>query len=403
MTPNVAAHWTGEPYGRSVLVVEDDADLSYEMSSILESAGYRVDVCTNGRDALARLQRSPTDAVVLDLRMPVMNGWEFVTAKKADASIAQIPVVAMSGDRSAQATAIGAEVYLPKPFDASQLVTAVGRCLLDADRRKLAQRLDDAERLVLLGTIAAGVGHEINNPLTIALASLDLMDRGLSEVLEKVRAQGQSGKREFGELEPPIDHLQQHSQSCRSSIQRIRIIVRDLHHLSRRPGDERMSVDLGALLESVISMARREIEPRAEIVRACEPDVNVFGNEARLGQVFLNLLINAAQSIPNDRKDGHRILVTCRHEGPFAVVEVRDTGRGMTPTQKERIFEPFFTTKGQLGGTGLGLAICKEIVESHGGFIEVSSELGRGSSFTVRLPAVAPMTNSASGAVPPSP
>jgi signal transduction histidine kinase len=295
-------------------------------------------------------------------------------------------VVAISADGSAHATAIGAEVYLQKPFEAHQLVAAVGRVLLDAERRKLAQRLDDAERLVLLGTIAAGVGHEINNPLTMATASLDLMDRALSEVLEKVRAEKPSGEHEFGELEPPLHYLQKQLQNCRSGVDRIRVIVRDLHRLSRRPGDERTRVNLGTLLESVISMAWREIESRAEVVRSWEPEVTVFGNEARLGQVFLNLLINAAQSLPSDQKGPQHVHVACRRDGAFAIVEVRDTGRGMTPAQKERIFEPFFTTKGQLGGTGLGLAICKEIVEGHGGVIDVISELGRGSAFTVRLP-----------------
>jgi signal transduction histidine kinase len=114
--------------------------------------------------------------------------------------------------------------------------------------------------------------------------------------------------------------------------------------------------------------------------------VKVLGNEVCLGQVFLNLLVNAAQSIPIDGKEPQHIHVACRRDDTFAIVEVRDTGRGMTPSQKDRIFEPFFTTKGQLGGTGLGLAICKEIVEGHGGVIEVTSELGRGTAFTVRLP-----------------
>jgi signal transduction histidine kinase len=240
------------------------------------------------------------------------------------------------------------------------------------------------------------VGHEINNPLAMAIASLDLMERALSAVLEKVRARTQSGNHDFAELESPLCHLQKHFQNCRSSVDRIRLIVRDLHHLSRRPSDERAHVDLGALLESVISMAWCEIEPRAEVVRSCEAKVSVLGNEARLGQVFLNLVVNAAQSIPIDGMDGQSITVTCRRDGAFAVVEVSDTGRGMTPAQRERIFEPFFTTKGQLGGTGLGLAICKEIVESHGGLIDVTSELGRGSSFTVRLPITTPVTNSES-------
>jgi len=390
MTANATAHTTSGSQNRRVLVVEDDEDILDSLSSILESEGYRVDASHNGRDALDRLQQSPVDAIVLDLMMPVMNGWEFVTAKKADAAIAHIPVVAISADNSAKATAIGAEVYLPKPFEANDLVAALGRVLLDADRKKLAQRLDEAERLVLLGTIAAGVGHEINNPLTVAMASLELLDRGLSAVLETMHIEKRSGKDGFGILELPLGHLKNDLEGCRSGLDRIRIIVRDLHNLSRRPVDERTSIDLGSLLESVISMAWSEIRPRAHVVRSFEPEMKVLGNETRLGQVLLNLLVNAAQSIPDDRKEPQHIHLVCRRDGAFAVIEVRDTGRGMTPAQQERIFEPFFTTRSRVGGTGLGLAICKEIVEDHGGVIAVTSELGRGSAFTVRLPVAAP-------------
>jgi signal transduction histidine kinase len=122
------------------------------------------------------------------------------------------------------------------------------------------------------------------------------------------------------------------------------------------------------------------------LVRQYDSGVKVLGNETRLTQVFLNLVVNAAQSIPEDWTEHRHIFVATRLDGNVAVVEVRDTGRGMTPVQKDRIFEPFFTTKGRIGGTGLGLAICKEIVQSHGGVIEVASEIGRGSSFIVRLP-----------------
>lgn len=113
MTPDEALRPLGALPHRRVLVVEDDEDISDSMSSILQDAGYRVDACGNGKDALDHLQREPTDAVVLDLMMPVMNGWEFVTAKKADPSIAEIPVVAISADSSAKATAIRADTYVP--------------------------------------------------------------------------------------------------------------------------------------------------------------------------------------------------------------------------------------------------------------------------------------------------
>jgi two-component system, NtrC family, sensor kinase len=391
MTPNVTAHQPGDRPERRVLVVEDDEDILDSVSSILESAGYRVDGCANGKVALDRLQQESADAVVLDLMMPVMSGWEFVTAKKADPSIAEIPVVAISADNSAKATAIRADSYIPKPFDADELVTAVGRVLLDADRRKLARRLDEMERLALVGLIAAGVGHEINNPLGMATASVTLIERTLASMSNRLHLLNRAEplERLFECVDPPLESVQAQLSDCRRDLERIRVIVRDLRSVSRRAEDERTVLDVGALLESVISMAGSELSSPILVVRQYDQSVRVCGNETRLMQVFLNLVVNAAQSLPKDWTEHRHIFVGARKEGDVVVIKVRDTGRGMTPAQMERIFEPFFTTKGQLGGTGLGLAICKDILQSHGGTIELTSEVGRGSSFVVRLPGVA--------------
>jgi len=388
MTPNVATRGMSDLPDRSVLVIEDDEDISDSMSSILEDAGYRVNACANGRDALDRLQREPADAIVLDLMMPVMNGWEFVTAKRADPSIAEIPVVAVSADSSAKATAIRADRYIPKPFDADELVAAVGRVLLDADRRKLAQRLDETERLALVGLIAAGVGHEINNPLGLAMASVTLIERTLATMHDRLRMLNRTEplERVLPWVDGPLERVREQLEDCNRDLDRIRVIVRDLRNVSRRAGDERTVLDVGALLESVISMAAGVLHSRILLVRRYDSGIKVVGNESRLAQVFLNLLVNAVQAIPDEWTERQYIFVGVRKEGDVAVVEIRDTGRGMTPVQMERIFEPFFSTKGLIGGTGLGLSICKEIVQSHGGIIEVKSESGRGSSFMVRLP-----------------
>jgi two-component system, NtrC family, sensor kinase len=388
MTPNPPGHRIGHSADRRVLVVEDDEDILDSMSSILRDAGYRVDACSNGRDALDRLQRQPADAIVLDLMMPVMNGWEFVTAKKADPSIAEIPVVAISADNSAKATAIRAERYIPKPFDAHDLVAAVGRVLLDAERRKLAQRLGETERLALVGLIAAGVAHEINNPLGLARASVTLIERTLAGMHDRLRMLNRAEplERALEWVEGPLERVREQLGDCNRDLDRIRVIVRDLRSVSRRAGDDRTAVDLEALLESVITVAEAALGSRIVVIRRYESGIKALGNETRLAQVFLNLLVNAAQSIPNERTGRERVFVNARKEGDLAVVEVTDTGRGMAPAEVESIFEPFFTTEGQLGGTGLGLSICKEIVQSHGGFIDVKSELGRGSSFVVRLP-----------------
>lgn len=388
MTPNLATHQVRALRNRRILLVEDDDDILESMSSILEAEGYEVDVCSNGKQALERLCQSPADAIVLDLMMPVMDGWQFVTAKAADPSIAHIPVLATSANNSAQATAVRADAFIPKPFDANDLVVAVGRVLLESDRRRLAQRLDETERLTVLGTIAAGVGHEISNPLCGVLATVETIERTLSSVRDEVHRASSSGKDEgvAGRIGGRLDRIQDQLRDCHTGLDRIRAIVGDLRTISRRAGDERALVDLRPLMESVIVMASGEMATGVDLVREYRAEPRVVGNETRLSQVFLNLLVNAAQAIPSDRSEPHRITIAIRSEAEWAIVEIRDTGRGMSAIQMERIFEPFFTTRGQQGGTGLGLAISKEIVEAHGGTIDLASEIGRGSALTVRLP-----------------
>ena len=382
ISPEVASN------ARRVLLVEDDWDILESMSLVLEGAGYLVDECEDGKEALDQLRQSPADVIVLDLMLPVMNGWEFVTAKNADPSVAQIPVIAMSADSSAKATAIRAEAFVAKPFDADEFVLTVGRVLLEADRRKLGQRIHETERLVLLGTIAAGVGHEINNPLTVVMTTLELLARSLTNVRDRLDVAKPPDVSESmrAAMKAPLDTMQGQLSDCYSGLERIQTIVRDIRGASRPPEDDRTLVALAPLLESAVSMARGEIDERVELVRDYERGVRVLGNETRLGQVFFNLLINAAQSMPKEGKGEKRISLAIRSGGAWASVEIRDTGQGMTPEQRERIFEPFFTTKGRQGGTGLGLAISKDIVESYGGRIEVTSELGQGSRFSVQLP-----------------
>jgi CheY-like chemotaxis protein len=164
------------------------------------------------------------------------------------------------------------------------------------------------------------------------------------------------------------------------------MLVRNLRSLSARPVERRELLDLPKVVDASVSMASGQIKYRATLTRNYGDSVHVMGDEGRLCQVFLNLLVNAAQAMPADNFESNRISVSTLIEGPWAIVEIRDTGRGMSKTLQSRIYEPFFTTKGAEGGTGLGLSISKDIVATHGGRIEVESEPGRGSVFRVCLP-----------------
>jgi signal transduction histidine kinase len=374
-----------------ILLAEDDEDLRDLIFTILVDAGFQVETCHNGKEALARLRSFPIDLVLLDLRMPVMDGWEFRTAQRADPAIANVPVVVMTSDRSAQATAIHADAYVKKPFLPHELLSQIERVFLERSRQEQAARLEETERLALLGTVAAGVGHEINNPLAFALGNLELLDEALpglrTELSALSDASGEpSHAQAIEHMVERLDHAIGLLRDSRTGMERVRLIVRNLRSLSPRSGDRRQRVDLRELVESSISIAWNQIKYRSTLVRSYADVPQVFGNEGRLCQVFLNLLVNAAQSVSPEQTSSNQISVSTRREEAFCVVEVRDTGRGMSKVLQARIFEPFFTTKGTEGGTGLGLSICREIVEAHGGRIEVESELGSGSVFRVYLP-----------------
>jgi signal transduction histidine kinase len=323
--------------------------------------------------------------------MPVMDGWQFRTAQRADQSIADVPVVVMTSETSPQATAIHAQGYVQKPFDWQELLRTVERVFLERERREQAARLEETDRLALLGTVAAGVGHEINNPLSFAIGNLEFIDEAMpamrTELVGLLDTSITLEQRESIErVLSRFDEVRGLLADSRTGVGRVRMLVRNLRSLSARPVDRREKLDLTKVVEASVSMASGQLKYRATLVRNYGDSVQVWGDEGRLCQVFLNLLVNAAQSMRTDRFESNRISVRTLVEGDWSIVEIRDTGRGMSQTLQSRIYEPFFTTKGAEGGTGLGLSISKEIVAAHGGHIEVQSESERGSVFRVYLP-----------------
>ena len=247
-------------------------------------------------------------------------------------------------------------------------------------RREIVAKTLEADRVATLGTLAAGVGHEINNPLASILANVEFLTEDL-EMLEG----------EIASSSEVTDRIQRIAQTkavlaeIGEGGRRIRDIVADLQTLSR--ADEDIGpVDVTVVLESSLRIAAAETKYRACIVRQFEPVPRVHGSSSRLAQVFLNIIVNAAQAIEEGALSENEIRVRVFRAGPRVVVEVHDTGSGITQDHLRDIFTPFFTTKPVGQGTGLGLAICQRVVHSLGGEIEVESEEGRGSCFRVLLP-----------------
>ena len=256
-------------------------------------------------------------------------------------------------------------------FDGEQATLAIARDI--TDRKEMEARLVMTDRLASLGRLAASVGHELNNPLAYILGNVALMERELAEA--------------GGLPEALATRFREHVAMIKEGAGRMRDIVHDMKTLARGDGqgDERLSIDLVGILDVCANMAEPEIRVRARFVKHLEGRPFVRGSEARLGQVFLNLLVNAAQAIAPGAPHENEVHLAARSEADRVLVEVSDTGCGIAPEDADRIFEPFFTTKpGQ--GTGLGLAISHQIVSSLGGSITVASRPGGGSVFRVVLP-----------------
>jgi CheY-like chemotaxis protein/two-component sensor histidine kinase len=242
-----------------------------------------------------------------------------------------------------------------------------------------------------VGTLAAGVAHEINNPLAYVTANIDM-------IVERLDDPGVRNS------EQELAEVLEMAEDVRDGAERIRKIVLGLKTFSHA-GEERLAViEVQPLIERAIDMTINEVRHRARLVKDFGTTPLVEADESRLGQVIINLLVNASQAIPDGDVAANEVrVVTSTDEQGRAVIEVRDTGVGIPEESISRVFNPFFTTKPVGVGTGLGLSICHNIVAGLGGFLTVTSEEGRGSTFRIVLPAAMALSQKMPTEVAPPP
>ncbi|MFN2621636.1 MAG: response regulator [Chthoniobacterales bacterium] len=397
----------GELKEARILMVDDDVNSTCMMTNFLHRVGYsRLESTNDSTRAFEIVERFRPDLILLDLQMPNIDGFQVLeTLRAGPAGHDEIPVLVLTGDSSAKnkrrALAAGATEFLLKPFDISEVSLRI-RNLLHAhflrleiqrhnqflenrvrqrtseletalsDLQKTQQRLVQQERLSAFGEMAGGVVHDFSNVLMSVIGYSDMLLKS-----EKTRADE------------------------KTALEYLRIINtagRDGAHLVSRLRDFYRPRDAADLLEPLaldeivtesISLSRpRGAKRGSKNAVTFETDlgrnVTAIANAADLRQVLTNLIFNAIDAMSGPGV----ITLRTRSESGAAIVEVSDTGAGMSAEVRERCLEPFFTTKGE-NGTGLGLAMVFGIIQRHQGMLEIESEIGRGTTFRIRLPAVA--------------
>jgi len=303
-------------------------------------------------------------------------GW--LMGPEAFANIGPSGLIAGSVATSLIGTTIGAGADLARRLrEEIEQRKQMQRELLESERRRLEAKMEAqflrASRLASLGTLAAGVAHEINNPLAYLTSNL-------RSIRTALRAPEPPSPEEMRDLHDALDESIE-------GAERIEAIVKAIRVFSPRPAEEsEEALDVRAVAAEALGMVEGRLRDRATAECRFEGEPRVVGNSERLYQALVNLLVNAAEAIPEGRPEEHRVTVTGRTQGDRVAIEISDTGAGIQPDVLPRIFEPFFSTKSPQSGTGLGLFVCKGIVSAMGGNLSVRTEPGKGSTFSIDLP-----------------
>jgi PAS domain S-box-containing protein len=296
----------------------------------------------------------------------------------------------LAGDSFWYTVEVGPAVYdtwlTPLRDTEGHVVGAVGVSNDVGEMRRLQANVVQNARVLAMGTLAASVAHEINNPLAYVVPHLHELSRELGEHASRVaKLRGIPG---HDDLMKAIERMEESLSPVRVGVDRIAGITRDLRTFSR-PEDQILEpTDVGQVLDSILKLTRKDLETRANLVISIGNTAPVMGNGARLVQVLSNLMMNAAQALVDVPGTNNRISVTTRQEGDRVWIEVADTGPGVPIVDRERVFEPFMTTKSVGAGTGLGLFVCRNITRDLGGDILIEDAPGGGALFRVWLPAL---------------
>jgi two-component system NtrC family sensor kinase len=411
-----------EPVEERRVLIVDDTRLVRSVFFATLSPAYSCTMAESYAEALDRLKAAPFDLVITDVMMPGISGIELL--RKIIDSYSDTTVIIVSGvdrpQRILDALRLGAFDYLIKPCDLDVLELAVERAFehrtllkkaaLDekalelrnrelelgkAELERLQTTLVQNEKMVSLGQIAAGIAHEINNPIAFVHGNLDMLKQTTSGMVDLLKYYESTEMpvqviEKAAEIKAAIPFLSSVDdialviEDCLEGAERIKEIVRNLRIFSRCDEPVFTKTDINAGIESTVRLLSQYFNAgNMSLMRdyGAIPAIDAYGSQ--INQVWMNLLVNAAQAIEGGKGNVH---IATSADDEYVTVTIADSGPGIALQDLSRIFDPFYTTKPIGTGTGLGLSICFGIIERHKGKISAASQLGAGTTFTVRLP-----------------
>ena len=389
---------------KRILIVDDTpTNIRVLVPILMEHGKFQINISNNGRDALKLLEKVKPDLILLDIMMPELDGFETCKIIKADETLKDIPIIFLTAKNEtedlAKGFALGAADFVSKPFNSVELMARVKthielkqkRDLLKTtlenlvkqrteqleketiEKLKLKDQLMQSQKMEAIGQLAGGVAHDFNNQLGGIIGSAELI-------------------KHFTQDEKILKYADLILGAAQSSAN----LTKQLLAFARKGKETSMPVDLNKTIMQITQLLQRSLDKKINILHDFK-SYNTFtiGDPAQLENAILNIAINAGHAMPKggeitfstsiidlDENSEYNLPADC-----YACVTISDTGIGMSPEVMERIFEPFFTTKDKDKGTGLGLSATYGTVQQHNGAISVSSTIGKGSTFTILLPA----------------
>jgi two-component system, NtrC family, sensor kinase len=387
----------GEP--GTILIVDDESTNRKVLRAQLLSGEYAVLEAANGPEALQKAEGRP-DLILLDIMMPDMNGMEVCRRLKANETTHDIPVIFLSALRDTgtrvEGLRLGGVDFVSKPFDAAELLARVKTHItLSRQERELSryardleqmvaektEQLIHADRLATLGTFAAAIVHEINSPLTYIGGNAELLQLFWCEAGPLLAAHAEEDR--TGKISRYLGKVDGFLASILDGRRRISEIVDSLRTYAKKDGRPKEPCCLREPIEDAVGLLRHRFRGAHSVSLAISPDVCILGNRQQITQVFINLFNNSLDAMG---AAGGQIHVEGGTVKDCVQVQVSDNGPGIPETLWETVFSSFVTTKGEERGTGLGLYIVRNIIEEHGGRIDLCTNTTKGATFHIELP-----------------